>query len=83
MIMNMYVVHDKVAEESGPVFEAKNDGVAFRQFQQLALNTNGANPDDFTLLCIGSVDHEKNSVGVLPIAKEVIANLGMEDSVDE
>ena len=27
---NMYVVYDRVAEESGPIFEAKNDGTAAR-----------------------------------------------------
>lgn len=30
MILNFYVIWDKVAKEAGPVFQAKNDGVARR-----------------------------------------------------
>ena len=33
MIQRLYTVRDLVAEENGPIFTAKNDGVALRQFR--------------------------------------------------
>ena len=33
--MNLYTILDRLAEEFGPVFEAKNDRVALRMFQDM------------------------------------------------
>lgn len=55
--MKLYSVCDSVAEEYGPVFEAKNDDVAKRSFKQI-LDKSSVSPADFELCCIGEFDHE-------------------------
>lgn len=55
MIQRVYSIRDKVARECGPLFVAKNDGVALRQFRNL-LKTDGVRPDDFELLLLGMFD---------------------------
>ena len=35
MIQRLYTIRDLVAEENGPIFTAKNDGVALRQFKEI------------------------------------------------
>lgn len=74
--MKLYTIFDRVAEESGPVFEAKNDGVALRKFQALALNTEGAQPDDFKLLSVGEIDHDIQKISQTEI-KEITANVNL------
>lgn len=49
--MRIYVIKDTVAEECGPLFEAKNDAVAIRSFENLRKNQ--PNPDDFSLWEVG------------------------------
>ena len=55
--MNLYTVRDYVAEEAGPVFEAKNDEVAKRNFVEI-LGKTALKPSDFGLYCIGVFDHD-------------------------
>lgn len=64
MKTNLYVVYDRVAEESGPVFEAKNDGVALRRFSMLMQenSSKGLIPEDFRLLKVGEIDHSTSLV---------------------
>lgn len=52
----MYVVYDRVAEESGPVFEAKNDGVAVRKYRDL-MDKSAVSVVDYRLLLVGVIDH--------------------------
>lgn len=51
-VKSVYAIHDKTAEEFGPPFIAKNDGVAVRNFKQYMQNS----PDfqDYALFCIGT-----------------------------
>ena len=42
--MNLYVIYDRVAQESGPVFEAKNDGIAVRQMRNLLSENPASSP---------------------------------------
>lgn len=51
--MNLYTVYDKVAEESGPLYEAKNDAVALR----MVLKYLADNPD-YELFCVGEYNHD-------------------------
>lgn len=37
MVINVYCIYDKVAEEAGPLFQAVNDKIAMRQFKQLGI----------------------------------------------
>lgn len=54
--MNLYVIYDKVAEESGPVFEAKNDAVAARKMRDFA-KSNPIDPSEYKLLYVGNINH--------------------------
>lgn len=56
MVTRLYVIFDSVAEESGPIFQAKNDAVALRQFGNLQKKEGFS--DEFSLWCFGSFDHE-------------------------
>lgn len=56
--MNLYVVYDKIAGECGPVFEAKNDGVAMRQYRHLINENPTVIQDDFSLMQVGTIDKE-------------------------
>lgn len=53
MIQRLYTIRDLVAEENGPIFTAKNDGVALRQFRDV-LNTIQNDPEEYKLYCVGS-----------------------------
>lgn len=62
MTMQIYVVVDRVAEESGPLFEARNDGVALRNLNLMLQKVEGAGPRDFILLRLGSINHNTNEI---------------------
>lgn len=51
MVVELFTVYDKIAEEAGPVFQSKNRGVAIRAYLQLIGDT--AQPLDYKLLAIG------------------------------
>lgn len=61
MIKKMYVVYDNEAKECGPIFEAKNDAVAMRNFRNLVEKSN-ISPDIFGLFCVGLIDTESGFV---------------------
>ncbi len=75
--MNLYVVYDTVAVESGPVYEAKNDGVAWRNYGALLAKT--VDKSDFMLLCVGSIDHVNNVVSALSNPR--VVEITVEDEV--
>lgn len=70
----LYVVFDKVAQESGPIFEAKNDGVAIRQFTQL-MEKNPIDRQEFALLCLGEIDHGTNEIMPTVPPREILVPL--------
>ena len=57
MIQRLYTIKDQVAEEAGPIFHAKNDQVAFRNYANMAAEKN-LPPEEFKLLCIGEYNTE-------------------------
>lgn len=63
--MFLYTVYDRLAEEAGPVFEAKNDPVALRNYANL-LNSvqKTANPDEYELWCVGEMIREDSKFHV-------------------
>ena len=61
MKVNIYTIYDKVACESGPIFQAKNDGVALRCFMSLMKDTPSVNPTDYDVYCLGEFDTENRS----------------------
>ncbi len=58
MTTNIYTIYDKLAKESGPLFQAKNDKVAFRQFQTQLKDIKNIQVEDFELLNIAEYDNE-------------------------
>lgn len=72
--MELYVLYDRVAMESGPVFEAKNEAVALRKYLYFR-DENGLDEKDFMLLRVGEIDHELNKVKPVFPAVEVIPNV--------
>jgi len=70
MLMRLYVVRDQLAEESGPIFEAKNDLVAQRNFKQY-MEKSKANFADFKLYVLGEIEHENDYVVIYPVAHVV------------
>lgn len=59
MKLGIYTIKDMVADECGPVFEAKNDEVAGRNFRQLMAREKIRNEDEFRLYKIGSYETEE------------------------
>lgn len=55
MKINLYSIFDKVAEEFGPLYQAKNDAVAQRNFYMAVKDIDGTQHD---LYRIGSWDTE-------------------------
>jgi hypothetical protein len=52
----LYTVYDRVAEEAGPVFQARTKGVAIRYFQKLIADNSEVNAVDYWLYYLGSYD---------------------------
>lgn len=57
--MRLYTIYDKVAQESGPLFEAKNDTVAIRMYN--GVNFPG-NREDYQLYYLGDYSHDPMNV---------------------
>jgi len=74
MITNLYAIRDRAAEETGPLFHAKNDAVAVRQFQQLTKDSPYV--ADMKLLFFGTFNHDTSDLDVLtqPYVVEVTLN---------
>lgn len=53
--MGVYVIYDNVADEVGPLFEAKNDATARRAVRGMKMD----NPDDYSLHRIGTMNRDK------------------------
>lgn len=58
MAMQLYSIKDVVAQEFGPVFQAKNDGVAIRQVNNTFKTMPPGDADAFHLFKIGEFDTE-------------------------
>lgn len=69
----LYVVYDKVACESGPVFEAKNDAVAIRHFGLCMAKC--SDTTEFKLLKVAEIDHDTNVIVGSLIPDEIEVNL--------
>lgn len=56
MQTNLYVIFDRVAEESGPVFTAINDGVAMRSYRNLVKELDQEARSEYRLYRLGYYD---------------------------
>ena len=59
MKARQYVIFDKAAERSGPLFEAENDAVAARQFRATIQGTREIVADDYDLYFVGIYDDKE------------------------
>ena len=69
MTVNLYSIYDNVAEESGPIFQAKNDKVAYRQFCNLV--TDPDKRSEYRLYALGQFFTESVEVKPHPEAVEI------------
>lgn len=66
MLMYLYTILDRVANDTAPVFESKNDSTALRSVAQMFENPDvPENPSDYDVLCVGIVEHEPFKLTVL------------------
>ena len=83
MKVNIYTIYDKVACESGPIFQSKNDTVALRCFMSLMKDTPSVNPTDYEVYCLGEFDTESRTFNPVDnYGRLVIENLEDESNVD-
>lgn len=69
--MKLYVIYDKIAEKSGPIFHADNDAVAIRGYNRL-VNNGEIEPEDYQLMCVGEYDDRTMDIQTcLPCVVEV------------
>jgi hypothetical protein len=73
MQMSLYAVFDKVAEESGPIFQAKNDLVALRNFQHL-IQDQRLNPEDYQLFWLAYYDTEHMDFDTRQVQRPITFN---------
>ena len=66
MTYNIYTIYDKVSEECGPVFQAKNFGVAKRYLEDMVKN-NPINLDEYALYQLATFDSESFKLTSLAI----------------
>ncbi len=57
MTYNLYTIYDKVSKECGPVFQAKNFGVAKRYLEDMVKN-NPIKLDEYSLYQLATFDSE-------------------------
>lgn len=68
--MSLYTVYDRLAQESGPVFEAKNDAVAMRGFRKMLGDS--INPEEYRLLKIGKINHCNQELTPIYPSEEIL-----------
>lgn len=72
--LNLYVLWDVLAEESGPVFECANDAVAVRSARQILVKHN-LSPADVELRRVGVIDHKSKDSSLLAEPNTVLIAL--------
>lgn len=75
MKLRMYTIYDSVAEESGPIYCVKNDGVALRAFQQAMSGKDRAVWGEFALMYLGTFDNVTMALDPVDLAQVVETTL--------
>lgn len=73
MKITLYCMYDKVAQEGGPVYGARNDAVAIRGFRQAFAGLENANENDFRLYRLAVYDPETLEIAPISPAVEVFS----------
>lgn len=76
LISRLYTIYDTVAEEPGPVFEAKNDGTARRAYKQVMNKTIAGEPEEYSLIFIGEFDKETLKITAPEVTKVISIDYG-------
>lgn len=70
MNSEIFTIYDKVAQEAGPIFQAKNIYVAMRYVKEM-IKDSKINLKEYDLVRLGIFDSESMSISVLPKADAV------------
>ena len=70
MINELFTIYDKVAQEAGPIFQAKNLYVAMRYVKDM-IKDNRINLTEYDLVRLGSFDSESMALSVFSKADAV------------
>ena len=81
----IYCLYDTVAEESGPLFEAKTDAMAKRIFDNIKEFPEGATREDFRLFKLGSYFHGnfKERPGLFSLSQAIDLTRMAESALDD
>lgn len=58
MQKRLYVVYDKIAEESSQIMDVKNESIAIRHFKGMLANNTPHSTNDYQLIYLGTFDTE-------------------------
>lgn len=83
MITKLFTIYDRLAEQSGPVFEARNVAVAQRKYTQFFKERPDDNPEEYALLCLGRIDHDANFIEPLEVPEDVTKIIEDELKIEE
>lgn len=67
MTYSLYSIRDKVAMEFGPIFQAKNEGVALRMLGTQLKESPTMNPAEYELICIGTFNSDTGAAHLLDV----------------
>lgn len=70
MINNIYTIYDVIAQECGPLFEAKNDAIANRAVYHL-IKSKGVRLEEHKLIHLGYINTEEAEITPSNIKTEV------------
>mgnify|MGYP001035144656 CR=1 FL=1 len=65
MITELYTIFDNVADEAGPIFQAKNFNVALRYVKEL-MKDSPIDPKEYSLVRLGNFNTVSMALGVAP-----------------
>lgn len=81
MKLNLYVVYDRILKQSWTISEARNDGMALRNFAKVCGDNEYAT--DFELYCVGVFDHDSmEGMFHAPLKVEVTMDTEVEEEED-
>lgn len=80
MQSHVYTVFDRVADEAGPVFVAKNDGIALRSCAHMLREVGAENQGDYILLRIGTYESSPVRLTGFDIPVQVTKNTPVEEN---
>lgn len=87
MTQRLYTIFDKIADDAGPLFGAKNDDVAKRQFRNFIKESNNnpsgikINIDEYSLVYVG--DFDTTRMTLTSIDRPVVLNVMYGDKENE